>query len=81
MFLNIDLTNERLLKRKWTIVIDLKQFKEMSFNIKEIIKYSFMFIVEQLFLQHLKFVGEKLKKNKLASSFYQVLEEIMNKYP
>lgn len=36
----------------------------MSFNIKEIIKYSFMFIVEQLFLQHLKFVGEKLKKKK-----------------
>lgn len=52
----------------------------MSFNIKEIIRYSVMFIVEQLFLQHLKFVGEKLKK-KLVSSFYQVLEEIMNKYP
>lgn len=62
------------------LLLFLKQFKEMSFNIKEIIKYSFMFIVEQLFLQHLKFAGEKLKK-KLVSSFYQVLEEIMNKYP
>lgn len=41
---------------------NFKQFKEMSFNIKEIIRYSVMFIVEQLFLQHLKFVGEKLKK-------------------
>lgn len=52
----------------------------MSFNIKEIIKYSFMFIVQQLFLQHLKFVGEKLKNN-IFSLFHQVLEEIMNKYP
>lgn len=69
MFLNIELTNERLLKRKWTIVINLKQFKEMSFNIKEIIKYSFMFIVEQLFLQHLKFVGEKIKKKNLLHHF------------
>lgn len=53
----------------WTIVINLKQFKEMSFNIKEIIKYSFMFIVEQLFLQHLKFAGEKLKKKNLFHHF------------
>lgn len=79
MFLNIDLTNERLYKRKCTIVINLKQFKEMSFNIKEIIKYSFMFIVEQLFLQHFNFVGEKLKIHNFFLSFYQVLEEIMNK--
>lgn len=77
MFLNIDLTNERLYKRKCTIVINLKQFKEMSFNIKEIIKYSFMFIVEQLFLQHLKFVGEKLKKTNLLHHFTR----FSSKYP
>lgn len=47
---------------------NFKQFKEMSFNKKEIIKYSVMFIVEQLFLQHLKFVGEKLKKKLLPGS-------------
>lgn len=60
MFLNIDidLTNERLYKRKCTFVINSNQFKEMLTNTKEIIKYSFIFIVEQLFLQNLKFVGE-----------------------